>query len=335
MSSSNCRKYLEKSLASLLGYDIGDVEDVIEHLLTFESKEDLLEHLSALLGRDDDENVISFVNDVDKFQNGERLIVPVDNSSSSSSCQREIESSTKKKKAEEEEKQQRQKEREEKEIQEQKLVERMKIEQQKELDRIQKEKEERERIENRKAKQKAAKGKNTKLAKAKAQKVKNTTTVAPDSIVMNGGGSSHVQKKEKEQEKRKKSQPMMPLTGKAKIICGCFGTIHKPLANCLNCGRIICTKEGYGYCPSCSYLVVEHVRLEGEAFDRAIMHKERLLEFDRQSASRTQVYDSQADYYSNSRSNWLSENEQLDAERKEEERRKEVHSRKHVLGLDL
>ena len=215
----------------------------------------------------------------------------------------------------------------------------MKMEQQKELDRIRKEKEEKEekeRTENRNAKQTAKRGKNNKSAKTKAQKVKSTSSIPPDSIVMNEGGSSHVEKTTKEKkEKKKKSQPIMPMKGKAKVNCGCFGTIHKPLTNCLNCGRIICTREGYGYCPFCSFPVLECTRLEGEAYDKAIMHKERLLEFDRQSASRMQVYDSQADYYSNSRSNWLSENEQLDANRKEEERRKGVHSRKHVLELEL
>lgn len=68
--STNCRKYLERSLASLLGFDIDDVADVIEHMLSFESKDDLLEHLTALLGRDDDD-VTSFVDNVVKFQNGE------------------------------------------------------------------------------------------------------------------------------------------------------------------------------------------------------------------------------------------------------------------------
>ena len=43
--------------------------------------------------------------------------------------------------------------------------------------------------------------------------------------------------------------------GKAKYECGCFGRLHKPLANCLHCGRISCKKEGYDFCPFCEYMV--------------------------------------------------------------------------------
>jgi hypothetical protein len=43
--------------------------------------------------------------------------------------------------------------------------------------------------------------------------------------------------------------------GKASVVCGCFGTIHKPLTNCLYCGRISCEREGYDFCPFCGLLV--------------------------------------------------------------------------------
>jgi hypothetical protein len=46
-----------------------------------------------------------------------------------------------------------------------------------------------------------------------------------------------------------------PERGKAKIVCGCFGTKHGPLTNCLYCGRISCSQEGYGFCPFCGFMV--------------------------------------------------------------------------------
>jgi hypothetical protein len=52
---------------------------------------------------------------------------------------------------------------------------------------------------------------------------------------------------------QKESQPEQ--RGKAKFECGCFGNLHKALANCLHCGRISCKKEGYDFCPCCGYLV--------------------------------------------------------------------------------
>ena len=48
-----------------------------------------------------------------------------------------------------------------------------------------------------------------------------------------------------------------PKRGKASKVCGCFGTRHKPLTNCLYCGRISCVVEGYGFCPFCGYMVEE------------------------------------------------------------------------------
>lgn len=48
-----------------------------------------------------------------------------------------------------------------------------------------------------------------------------------------------------------------PTRGKATKVCGCFGTKHKPLTNCLYCGRISCELEGYGFCAFCGYMVEE------------------------------------------------------------------------------
>lgn len=50
----------------------------------------------------------------------------------------------------------------------------------------------------------------------------------------------------------KKSHPPQ---GKASVVCGCFGSLHKPLTNCLYCGRISCEREGYDFCPFCGILV--------------------------------------------------------------------------------
>jgi hypothetical protein len=61
---------------------------------------------------------------------------------------------------------------------------------------------------------------------------------------------------EPEDKPIRKSQPKK---GKASHVCGCYGTFHKPLTNCLYCGRISCVEEGYDYCPFCGYMV-EDVR---------------------------------------------------------------------------
>lgn len=55
----------------------------------------------------------------------------------------------------------------------------------------------------------------------------------------------------------RKVEKSRPTRGKAKKVCGCFGTFHTPLTNCLYCGRISCSEEGYDHCPFCGYMVEE------------------------------------------------------------------------------
>ena len=64
------------------------------------------------------------------------------------------------------------------------------------------------------------------------------------------------------------------------------------------------------------------------------VHKRRLLRFDRENVSRTRVLDDQADYFSNSSSAWLTEDERRDAREIDEEDRKDKFERKAGV-LDL
>ena len=74
----------------------------------------------------------------------------------------------------------------------------------------------------------------------------------------------------------------------------------------------------------------------GKNFDKATLHKERLLKFDRESTKRTQIYDDQADYFQNSSSTWLTADEQQDAQLKEESRRIDLHTiKKHTLNIQF
>jgi len=134
----------------------------------------------------------------------------------------------------------------------------------------------------------------------------------------------------------KPTKPRPPQKGTANIVCGCFGGKHKPLTNCLHCGRIACEREGYGYCGFCGFLMepVEYnssrsgVESSVANISKAQLHKERLLKFDREFTKRTVIYDDQADYFSNKTSGWLTENEQNDAAEQDEAKRKEMHERK-------
>lgn len=121
--------------------------------------------------------------------------------------------------------------------------------------------------------------------------------------------------------------PSKPLIGTPQTTCGCFGNKHKPLTNCLNCGRISCELEGYDYCPFCNHLITQFTPSSNKKIDLALAHKERLLEYDRTSASRTHVHDDQEDYFVTQSSMWSSAQEQEEAGALEEERKKKLHMR--------
>ena len=66
---------LKRQLATLLSFDVEDVEDVFEPLLDFDSEGDLLEYMSALLG-DDSHEVVDFVKNIMRFRRGDSIIPP-------------------------------------------------------------------------------------------------------------------------------------------------------------------------------------------------------------------------------------------------------------------
>ena len=68
--------------------------------------------------------------------------------------------------------------------------------------------------------------------------------------------------------------------------------------------------------------------------NKALAHKDRLLSFDREAASRTKIYDAQADYYSNTTSTWLTADEQAEAGRRDEAQQRALHEREKN-SLDL
>ena len=140
-------------------------------------------------------------------------------------------------------------------------------------------------------------------------------------------------------EELQSQQEELPLQGTAKVECGCFGSMHKALNNCLHCGRISCEREGYDYCPFCRYMVYEHrsTVITGAysnsdeatttANNEAWEQKERLLQYDREFAQRTIILDDQADYYNRTTSNWLNEHEQQDAQQQEQQRSDAIQKR--------
>lgn len=116
------------------------------------------------------------------------------------------------------------------------------------------------------------------------------------------------------------------LKDKALFVCGCMGTVHKPINNCLNCGRIVCQNENKDNCLYCGHELIAIMSAEDAsksgadpATVAAYKLKDTLLVYDREHAKRTQVHDAQADYYESS--TWLTPEEKARIDEKERLRR--------------
>ncbi|XP_072038298.1 activating signal cointegrator 1-like isoform X2 [Amphiura filiformis] len=148
-------------------------------------------------------------------------------------------------------------------------------------------------------------------------------------------------------------------------VCECQAQKHHLISNCLRCGRVVCAQEGSGPCLFCGALVctrdeqeilsrnsnkseklrkkllgdkpdtsnhvLPHAKVrQQDGLDKALAHKDKLLEFDKTSVRRTQVIDDESDYFAVDTNRWLSDQER-DALKK---RKQELHKQKHASRLD-
>ncbi|KAF7667908.1 hypothetical protein LDENG_00041600, partial [Lucifuga dentata] len=150
--------------------------------------------------------------------------------------------------------------------------------------------------------------------------------------------------------------------------CECLAQKHRLINNCITCGRIVCEQEGSGPCLFCGSLVCtkeeqeilqrgsnksEKLRkkLMGEVGERdylphqealisaglekAVQHKDKLLEYDRNSVKRTQVLDDESDYFATDSNQWLSPNERDKLRIKEEELKELRHASRKDRKITL
>ena len=254
--NKNDKIELEKRLASLIGFD--EISDLFDHATTFATEEDLIEYMSSLLGQAGD-NVQRFCADVTKYKLGQpisRLTSSTTASSSNvvSALRAPLDYSGKSK---------------------------SNSNHKKNMTSTKNNNNNNRR--NIKSKGKDSKGRTLSKREQMQQRKKNNNTnkaeinqninlkSPPEPLTMddvasslsniNSSNSSHQndieQSKHQETICKPASKPdpePKPLArGEAKFVCGCWGTIHEPLINCLYCGRISCKREGFGFCPGCGY----------------------------------------------------------------------------------
>ncbi|XP_012275721.1 activating signal cointegrator 1 isoform X2 [Orussus abietinus] len=132
---------------------------------------------------------------------------------------------------------------------------------------------------------------------------------------------------------------------KGRYKCDCEARKHSLINNCSNCGRIVCSQEGSGPCFFCGNLVCSPDQRAilsngskqadnlynklmdqkpNKALEDSLQHRNKLLDFDRNSARRTEVIDDEADYYQAS-SVWLSNEERAKLVQREAELREKRH----------
>ncbi|KAM9311797.1 activating signal cointegrator 1 [Gastrophryne carolinensis] len=128
------------------------------------------------------------------------------------------------------------------------------------------------------------------------------------------------------------------------LACGRIVCEQEGSGPCLFCGSLVCTKEEQdilmrdsnksqklrkklmggadvsGKMDSFSKDLLPHheIRMK-EGLERAVQHRDKLLEFDKNSVRRTQVIDDESDYFSTDSNQWLSKAEREVLRKKEEE----------------
>ncbi|XP_041796020.1 activating signal cointegrator 1 [Chelmon rostratus] len=184
----------------------------------------------------------------------------------------------------------------------------------------------------------------------------------------NSGTSSTKKKNKFVNLYNKEGQDRLAVLLPGRHACECLAQKHKLINNCISCGRIVCEQEGSGPCLFCGSLVCTkeeqeilqrdsnksqklRKKLMGDCGDRdylphqestmraglekAVQHKDKLLEYDRNSVRRTQVLDDESDYFATESNQWLSPGEREKLRKKEEELRDLRHASRKDRKITL
>lgn len=184
----------------------------------------------------------------------------------------------------------------------------------------------------------------------------------------NGNNSSTKKKTKFVNLYAKEGQDKLAVLLPGRHACECLAQKHTLINNCISCGRIVCEQEGSGPCLFCGSLVCTkeeqeilqrdsnksqklRKKLMGDAGERellphqeskmkaglekAVQHKEKLLEYDRNSVRRTQVLDDESDYFATESNQWLSPNEREKMRKMEEDLRELRHASRKDRKITL
>ncbi|XP_021358505.1 activating signal cointegrator 1-like isoform X2 [Mizuhopecten yessoensis] len=172
-------------------------------------------------------------------------------------------------------------------------------------------------------------------------------------------------------KKKTKFVPLYSQEGQEKSVlqipgrhsCECQAAKHKLINNCLQCGRVVCDQEGSGPCFHCGNLEEHEIISRGSrkseqlrqrlmkdvgdkplpfqnsrtsaGLDKAIQHKDKLLNYDKTSVQRTKVIDDESDYFSTDSNQWLSKKQREALRKRNEELRSERFASRRDMKVTL
>jgi hypothetical protein len=132
----------------------------------------------------------------------------------------------------------------------------------------------------------------------KITQLKQTEEIARRELIPAASGNIRFVQSKKSSKSNKTN--VAPSANLNRVMCGCMATRHTFYTSCMDCGRIHCDKEGPGYCFFCDRLLEppinsSDVQSQGGDIKRvdAYQLKDKLLNFDKEHAKRTQVKDAQ------------------------------------------
>jgi DNA-directed RNA polymerase subunit RPC12/RpoP len=130
-----------------------------------------------------------------------------------------------------------------------------------------------------------------------------------------------------------------PAFGQKKI-CYCMAREHELVGNCLACGKIVCAIEGRGPCMFCGHQVLVKGQMPSSLPDKssliqAIKHKDKLIDYDRNTEERLAVIDDQNDWFDISNNTWLSHEDREKAANMLSEQEKRVEEAKRLISLSV
>lgn len=321
-SSNSCRIHLEQHLEALLGFD--DVSDLLGHLLLL-SRNDAKSYLSDLTGTtraNDNYNLESFLGKMQDYRSGVRTVPPIYSTTYTSSCSNPDHSKPTHTGSDHSNT---------------RALPQTKPEQTGKKD-------------PKMSQPTASSFSINPVPQAKiyggVEKKKNQKKEPQKSVVGTSNITASASLLKINPDPMSSNQQTNPIPknpnsrsgGASRKECGCYGTKHECLTNCLDCGRIACVEEGYGECFFCRKLVLDeedrcNVISNNHTMKDIAIEKEQWLQRDKEFAKRTVVLDDDqvVDSYS-----WVIDNtERLQLQAKEEQRRKEMHTTKKDIKMNI